>query len=165
MSQSLLLSTYYPPANQSPYYPSIYPPIHPSFHPSIIHLPLYPYLFMVPLFTFLYIKVSYLSKYSYLYLCFNLPTCPATFLPIDLSIYLVQFSARNLLYNTARTINYISCTTQNRAMSVTVVLPYTKMREQCDKSNGSNCCTGISSQVTRGQTDRHTHITFLYTYI
>jgi len=81
-------------------------------------------------------------------------------------LYLVQYSARNILCKTARTIVYISFTIQNRAVTVTVVLPYTKMREQCDKSNDSNCCTGIGSQVTKTdrQRDRHIHITFLHVY-
>jgi hypothetical protein len=42
-------------------------------------------------------------------------------------------------------------------MTVTVTLPYTKMCELCDKSIDRNCCTGISSQVTRGQIYRQTY--------
>jgi hypothetical protein len=166
MPQSFVLSTYYPPAHRSPNYPPIYPPI----HPPIYHLPASLSLSIESSIIYFPVYKIQLSKYSCLYLCVNFPTCPTTFLLIDLSIYkyLVQFSAQNVLCKTARTIAYISSTVQNREMTVTVALPYTKMRELCDKSSDSNCCKGIISQVMRRQRDRHTdrhiHITFSNTF-
>jgi len=93
------------------------------------------------------------------------------YLPAQLPFYqlthpYIKYNSVHEIYyfKTARTIAYIFFTIQNLAMTVKVALPYIKMRELCDKSSDSNCCGGISSQITGGQADRHTDTYISHSY-